>query len=81
MKIERKDNTPAHVPLVWIAGNVYTNVLRKDYWLCVDARYSGGLMLVCLEDGTTWDSSSERTAPAEEVENWKEVQNIKVVVG
>ena len=79
MKIENNSATSA--PVEFVAGRVYTHQGRGDYWLCVSAPYSGGLMLVSLANGSAWDSDPLRKSPVDNAERWKEEENIKVVVG
>lgn len=78
MKIEYTDSSK---PLVWKSGAVYQRMNNKGYWLCVNAIYGGGLMLVDLAGGGSWDSGPKRRAPVTDPEEWKEVVDIKVVVG
>lgn len=81
MKIEIDGAPVPPTPVQWEAGKVYRHQGRTDYWLCVNARYSGGLMLVSLADGSAWDSDPLRKSPVDIAESWKEVKNVKVVVG
>ena len=80
MKIENNENMMVE-PVTFVAGRVYTHPRRGDYWLCVSAPYSGGLMLVSLANGSAWDSDPLRKSPVDNAERWKEVENVKVVVG
>lgn len=81
MKIEINGDTVPPTPVQWVAGKVYAHKSRKDYWLCANATFSGGLMLVSLANGSAWDSDPARKAPTDNASLWSEVVNIKVVVG